>query len=113
MVSNKGLPAVPTAFPELPQTTGLMRPCRFEGETRFLEIVGEIPADIDGTFYRVMPDPQFPAFVENDPVSLPRRLLNIQSDTDDLDSVVQWRRKRELLPHQEWKGTFQAEICAY
>jgi len=58
------------AFPNVPQTTGLMKPCRFEGEVQNLEIVGSIPKEIDGTFYRVMPDPQFPPFIENDPVSL-------------------------------------------
>ena len=45
-----------------------MRPCRVEGEVPNLEVYGEIPLDIDGTFYRVMPDPQFPPFIENDPV---------------------------------------------
>jgi carotenoid cleavage dioxygenase len=27
-----------------------------------------LPKELDGTFYRVMPDPQFPPFIENDPV---------------------------------------------
>lgn len=55
-------------FPALPQFSGFMKPCRFEGEVRSLEVHGTIPDEIDGTFYRVMPDPQFPPFVENDPV---------------------------------------------
>lgn len=55
-------------FPDLPQTTGLMKPCRFEGDVSNLEIIGSIPEEIDGTFYRVMPDPQFPAFIKDDPV---------------------------------------------
>jgi carotenoid cleavage dioxygenase-like enzyme len=45
-----------------------MSPCRFEGEVQNLEVRGEIPLEIDGTFYRVMPDPQLPRFIENDPV---------------------------------------------
>ncbi|TVY50639.1 Lignostilbene-alpha,beta-dioxygenase isozyme I [Lachnellula cervina] len=61
------LPPVSKAFPDTPQTSGLMAPCRFEGEVRNLEIVGSIPKGIDGTFYRVMPDPQFPAFIGDDP----------------------------------------------
>lgn len=46
-----------------------MKPCRVEGEVLNLEVYGNIPEDIDGTFYRVMPDPQFSPFIENDPVS--------------------------------------------
>lgn len=58
----------PLSFPDRPQFSGFMKPCRMEGEVRNLEIHGEIPADIDGTFYRVMPDPQFPSFISDDPV---------------------------------------------
>lgn len=57
-------------FPDKPQFSGFMKPCRFEGEIQNLEVQGEIPDCIDGTFYRVMPDPQLPPFIENDPVSL-------------------------------------------
>ena len=55
-------------FPDRPQFSGFMKPCRMEGEVQNLEVYGEIPADIDGTFYRVMPDPQFFPFIEDDPV---------------------------------------------
>lgn len=55
-------------FPARPQFSGFMKPSRVEGEVQNLEVYGEIPADIDGTFYRVMPDPQFTPFIENDPV---------------------------------------------
>lgn len=61
--------AASKAFAATPQFAGFMKPNRFEGEVNNLEIIGEIPSEIDGTFYRVMPDPQFPPFVENDPVS--------------------------------------------
>ncbi|KAK1763510.1 carotenoid oxygenase [Phialemonium atrogriseum] len=54
-------------FPDRPQFSGFMKPCRVEGEIQNLEVYGEIPADIDGTFYRVMPDPQFSPFIEDDP----------------------------------------------
>ena len=55
-------------FPDRPQFSGFMKPCRVEGEIQNLEVYGEIPADIDGTFYRVMPDPQFSPFIKDDPV---------------------------------------------
>jgi carotenoid cleavage dioxygenase-like enzyme len=56
------------AFPPTPLHSGFMSPCRFDGEVQNLEVRGEIPLEIDGTFYRVMPDPQLPRFIENDPV---------------------------------------------
>ncbi|KFZ24528.1 hypothetical protein V502_00994 [Pseudogymnoascus sp. VKM F-4520 (FW-2644)] len=56
-------------FPNFPQFSGFMKPCRFEGEVQNLEVQGLIPPEIDGTFYRVMPDPQFAPFIENDPAS--------------------------------------------
>ena len=55
-------------FSDRPQFSGFMRPCRVEGEVASLEVYGVIPPDIHGTFYRVMPDPQFPPLIENDPV---------------------------------------------
>lgn len=58
----------PQAFPKQPQFSGFMKPCRFEGEIQHLEVEGDLPKELDGTFYRVMPDPQFPPFIENDPV---------------------------------------------
>ncbi|KKY27825.1 putative lignostilbene dioxygenase [Diplodia seriata] len=55
------------AFNDKPQFSGFMRPCRYEGEVQNLEVFGEIPEEVDGTFYRVMPDPQFAPFIEDDP----------------------------------------------
>ncbi|PYH76827.1 putative lignostilbene dioxygenase [Aspergillus uvarum CBS 121591] len=54
-------------FPDRPQFSGFMKPCRMEGEVSQLEVYGTIPPEIDGVFYRVMPDPQQPPFVEDDP----------------------------------------------
>ena len=42
-------------------------PCRAEGEVADLVVLGEIPPEIDGTFYRVMVDP----FVPPDPGNVP------------------------------------------
>lgn len=67
---NNGWPPAPRTFPQEPQFSGFMSPVRFEGEIHNLEVLGSIPPEIDGTFYRVMPEPTFPAFVENDPVSV-------------------------------------------
>ncbi|KAJ5657185.1 Carotenoid oxygenase [Penicillium longicatenatum] len=54
-------------FPDRPQFSDFMKPCRFEGEVQNLEVHGDLPSDINGTFYRVMPDPQLPPFIDNDP----------------------------------------------
>jgi hypothetical protein len=62
------LPPVNKHFPPLPQFSGFMKPCRYEGEIQNLEVYGVVPPEINGTFYRVMPDPAFPGFVEDDPV---------------------------------------------
>ena len=63
-------------FPDRPQFSGFMKPCRMEGEVMNLEVYGEIPEDIDGTFYRVMPDPQYSPFIEDDPVSELMQIFN-------------------------------------
>ncbi|OJJ61765.1 hypothetical protein ASPSYDRAFT_75786 [Aspergillus sydowii CBS 593.65] len=56
-----------SCFPARPQFSGFMKPCRVEGDVSQLEVYGDIPKEIDGVFYRVMPDPQLPPFIENDP----------------------------------------------
>lgn len=63
------LPPVPTAFnPEDvgPALSDFQRPVRVEGEIYNLEVEGEIPKEISGTFYRIMPDPAFPPFIKDD-----------------------------------------------
>ncbi len=47
-------------FPKSPTFMTIDEPFRFEGEIFDLEVEGEIPAGLDGTFYRVGPDQQFP-----------------------------------------------------
>ena len=47
-------------FPKSPTFMTIDEPFRFEGELFDLEVEGEIPAGLDGTFYRVGPDQAFP-----------------------------------------------------
>jgi carotenoid cleavage dioxygenase-like enzyme len=47
-------------FPKSPTFMTIDEPFRFEGELFDLEVEGEIPASLDGTFYRIGPDQQFP-----------------------------------------------------
>lgn len=53
-------------FPATPTYSGWEAPLRFEGEIFDLEIEGEIPADIDGAWFRVAPDPQYPPMMGDD-----------------------------------------------
>ncbi|MBC2777082.1 carotenoid oxygenase family protein [Parasphingopyxis marina] len=53
-------------FPRTVQFMGLNEPIRWEGSTPELEIEGEIPAEIQGAFFRAVPDPAHVPFVEND-----------------------------------------------
>jgi len=53
-------------FPDSPAFTGFMTPNRFEAEARDLVVEGEIPAGMNGAFYRIQPDPQFPPRLGDD-----------------------------------------------
>ena len=55
-----------TKFPDLPMFAGINAPCRIEADVNDLEVVGAIPPEIDGAFYRVAADHQFPPRFEND-----------------------------------------------
>ena len=47
-------------FPHTPTFMTIDEPFRFEGELFDLEVEGTIPDELDGTFFRVGPDQQFP-----------------------------------------------------
>ncbi len=49
-----------TPFPKSPTFLTIDEPFRFEGDLYDLEVEGTIPAELDGTFYRVGPDQAFP-----------------------------------------------------
>jgi carotenoid cleavage dioxygenase-like enzyme len=54
-------------FPDIPVYQGYYAPSRIEADIHDLEVVqGEIPLAIDGTFYRVGPDPQYPPLLGTD-----------------------------------------------
>ncbi|XPS68742.1 hypothetical protein M3J09_001028 [Ascochyta lentis] len=57
----------PSMYEDRPQFSGFMQPCRFEGDIQNLPFEGSIPAEIEGTFYRVMPDPHQIPFISDDP----------------------------------------------
>lgn len=53
-------------FPQTASFRGFNQPSRIECDIRDLETEGQIPADLDGIFYRVAPDPQWPPMFDND-----------------------------------------------
>jgi carotenoid cleavage dioxygenase-like enzyme len=53
-------------FPDTPSFTGFNTPSRIEADIADLDVVGTIPAELDGAFYRVQPDPQFPPRLGDD-----------------------------------------------
>jgi carotenoid cleavage dioxygenase len=53
-------------FPDTPAFTGFFTPERWEADIRDCEIEGQVPEDLDGTFFRVQPDPQLPPRLDND-----------------------------------------------
>src|SRR4029453_6964729 len=53
-------------FPNTPSFTGLNSPVRIEADIFDVEVEGEIPDELDGAFFRVQPDPQFPPRLGDD-----------------------------------------------
>ncbi|KAI1341024.1 carotenoid oxygenase [Xylariaceae sp. FL0016] len=55
-----------TDYPNLPFFSGPEAPCRFEAEVYHCTVRGEIPKQIDGTYYRCMPDPLWAPLYDDD-----------------------------------------------
>ncbi len=53
-------------FPKTPTFTGYDAPSRVEADIFDLEIEGELPAAIAGSWYRMTPDPQYPPLLGDD-----------------------------------------------
>ncbi|KAF9886733.1 hypothetical protein FE257_011110 [Aspergillus nanangensis] len=56
----------PSKFPTTEAFSGFNQPSRLEATVENLEITGQIPDDIEGTFYRIQPDHRFPPVYESD-----------------------------------------------
>jgi carotenoid cleavage dioxygenase-like enzyme len=53
-------------YPKTRGFTGTLRPVRLEGDILDVEIDGEVPQQLNGTFHRVHPDAQFAPKYEDD-----------------------------------------------
>lgn len=68
IASSKSTHVLSTKWPVAYDLAGSNLPCRLEGEIGDLVVLGEIPKEIDGTFYRVMTDPFVPPHPGNVPL---------------------------------------------
>jgi len=64
--AQDGIAAMTTRFPDTMTFTGWDAPARIEADVYDLEVYGEIPKEINGTWYRCGPDPQYPPFLGDD-----------------------------------------------
>ena len=53
-------------FPTTEVFSGFNAPSRLEGDVLDLEVDGVVPAEINGTFYRIQPDHRYPPLFEDD-----------------------------------------------
>lgn len=86
-------------FPDVPTFRGFQAPGRFEGEVRDLEVVqGEVPADLNGAFYRVGPDPQYPPLLGNDiPLNGDGMISVFHFEDGRVDFRTRWVRTPKFL----------------
>src|SRR3546814_5341636 len=63
---NTGTEEAMNAFPKTIHFIGSNTPRRLEISARNLEVEGEIPAEIDGAFFRAVPDNAHPPMFEDD-----------------------------------------------
>ncbi|MEI9852172.1 MAG: carotenoid oxygenase family protein [Sphingomonas sp.] len=54
-----------TGFPQTPEYTGLNTPIGEEYDEAGLEVTGTIPPEVEGAFFRAVPDPAYPPFMED------------------------------------------------
>jgi carotenoid cleavage dioxygenase-like enzyme len=66
--AQDGLYGLVSKWPVAVDLAGSNLPCRLEGEIGDLVVLGDVPKEIDGTFYRVMVDPFVPPHPGNVPI---------------------------------------------
>lgn len=58
------------AFPETPDYSGLNAPIAEEYDLKSLAVAGQIPDEVQGSFFRATPDPAYPPFIEDSAAAL-------------------------------------------
>jgi carotenoid cleavage dioxygenase len=108
------LSPVAKSFTETPQFAGFMKPSRFEGAVDNLEIIAEIPVEIDGTFLSSDAGPSLSANVQGR--SRKSDYCTITGGGFKAAKVSrQWFNgdgNISAFSNQRWNCRLQAEICA-
>ncbi|KAJ3538170.1 hypothetical protein NM208_g6025 [Fusarium decemcellulare] len=82
-------------------------PGRFEGEAADLVVFGQIPKEIDGTFYRIMVDPFFPMSPGNPPVEGDGNVCAFRIHNGRVDMKIKYVETERLkLERKEKKRLF-------
>jgi carotenoid cleavage dioxygenase-like enzyme len=79
-----------TRFPDTPTFQGVNAPSRIEVDLNDLEVDGEIPGGLNGAFYRIAPDHQFP----------PRFADDVPFNADGTLSMFRFENGRVHLKHR-------------
>lgn len=90
-------------FPDTPTFQGINAPSRIEVDLHDLEVEGEIPVELNGAFYRIAPDHQFP----------PRFPDEVPFNADGTISMFRFEQGRVHLKHRYVQTErFKAERAA-
>ena len=90
-------------FPDIPMFRGVNAPSRIEVDLDDLEVDGVIPRDLDGAFYRIAPDHQYP----------PRFLDDVPFNADGTVSAFRFKDGKVSLKHRYVQTQrFKAERAA-
>jgi carotenoid cleavage dioxygenase-like enzyme len=82
-------------------------PCRLEGEVKDLVVLGEIPREISGCFYRVMVDPFVPPDPQNVPIDGDGNISVFQFHDGKVDMKTKYiETERYKLERQANKALF-------
>ncbi|EXJ65589.1 uncharacterized protein A1O5_11116 [Cladophialophora psammophila CBS 110553] len=82
-------------------------PCRIEGEVKDMMVFGEIPPEINGTFYRVMTDPFVPPHVGTTPIDGDGHISAFRFHNGQVDLKMRYiETERYLLERKANKSLF-------
>ncbi len=99
-----------THFPDTAAFTGFNTPSRVEADIADLDVKGVIPVELNGAFYRVQPDPQFPPRLGDDIAFNGDGMITMFRFHDGrVDFRQRWAQTDKWkLEHEAGKGLFGA-----
>ena len=97
-----------SAYPDTVHFKGLNRPTHIEGSAHDLRVEGEIPREIDGAFFRAVPDPAFPPMRDDDVILSADGAINcIRFDRGRVSTGVRYvQTERFLAEKTAGRGLF-------